>query len=64
MLAWIADAMLGVWTAAGSTGATVTPTPTPSPAGVGGAIGTVAGAVVIALIAGAFLWMRARALRR
>ncbi|MGZ8635922.1 MAG: hypothetical protein ACXWX2_02960 [Actinomycetota bacterium] len=62
MLAWIADAMLGVWTAAGSTGATVTPTP--SPAGVGGAIGTVAGAVVIALIAGAFLWMRARALRR
>ena len=46
--------------------ASVTPSPTasPSPGGIGGALGSVGGIVVIALLALGFLWLRGRALKR
>jgi hypothetical protein len=45
-----------------STGAT--PTASPSPTGIGGALGTVGGIVVLAVLAAGFLWLRGRSLRR
>jgi hypothetical protein len=38
--------------------------PSPSPPGVGSALGSVAGIVVLALLALGFLWVRSRSLRR
>ena len=39
-------------------------TASPSPDGIGGALGSVGGIVVIALLALGFLWLRGRALKR